>query len=337
MPDPVIQLANEFRAALLARERKAAIRLIIAYGTIWERLSKQIAALGAQIREAQGRGEIVNQSWLFRERRYGDLLRQVEAEFQRFANISDSAITKQQSIAAKTGLSDSFALMTTAAESADISATFTKLPVAAVENMAGFLSNGAPLRSLLDQLPRASRKIVEDALLESVALGINPRTTASKIKQALHGNLTRALSLARNEPLRAYRTASLQTYQANSDIVSGWYWRSSRSRRACLACIALDGQFFPLREPMKFHSRCRCTLIPAIKGVAVDKGTAWFNKQPADVQKDIVGTEIGYRALKNGDLTLKDFVGLERNPLWGEAFHQLSVKRALAGEAQFPK
>jgi len=337
VPDPVIQLANEFRAALLARERKAAIRLIIAYGTIWERLSKQIAALGAQIREAQGRGEIVNQSWLFRERRYGDLLRQVEAEFQRFANISDSAITKQQSIAAKTGLSDSFALMTTAAESAAISATFTKLPVAAVENMAGFLSNGAPLRSLLDQLPRASRKIVEDALLEGVALGRNPRAIASQIKAALNGNLTRALTISRTETLRAYRTATLQTYQANADIVSGWYWRSSRSRRCCAACVALDGVFFTVRDPMRPHPRCRCSLIPGIKGVTVDKGVTWFNKQDAETQKDIIGTESGYKAFKRGELTLKDFVGLDRNPLWGESYHQLSVKRALAGEAKFPK
>lgn len=69
----------------------------------------------------------------------------------------------------------------------------------------------------------------------------------------------------------------------------------------------------------------------------MDKGTTWFNKQPADVQKDIIGTDVGYKALKNGDLTLKDFVGLQRNPLWGDAYHQLSVKRALAGEGQFPE
>jgi hypothetical protein len=88
---------------------------------------------------------------------------------------------------------------------------------------------------------------------------------------------------------------------------------------------------------MRPHPRCRCTLIPGIKGVSPDKGTTWFNKQDAETQKDIIGTESGYKALKSGELTLKDFVGLDRNPLWGDSYHQLSVKRALAGEAQFPK
>jgi len=235
------------------------------------------------------------------------------------------------------GLNDSFELMTTAAEVADLSVTFNKLPVAAVENMAGFLSNGAPLKTLLDQLPRAGRKIVEDALLESVALGIGPAATARKIKLGLGGNLTRALTISRTETLRAYRTATLENYQANADVVHGWYWRSSRSRRCCAACVALDGVFFTVRDPMRPHPRCRCTLIPGVKGINPDKGTTWFNKQDAETQKEIIGTDAGYKALKNGDLTLKDFVGLSRNPLWGENYYQLSVKRALAGEGQFPK
>jgi hypothetical protein len=99
----------------------------------------------------------------------------------------------------------------------------------------------------------------------------------------------------------------------------------------------MDGTFHPVTEPMRSHVRCRCVAVPGVKGVTVDKGTTWFNKQDAETQKDIIGTEIGYNALKSGELTLKDFVGLQRNPLWGESFYQLSVKRALAGEGQFPK
>jgi len=41
--------------------------------------------------------------------------------------------------------------------------------------------------------------------------------------------------------------------------------------------------------------------------------------------------------LKAGDLKLEDFVGLIRNPLWGDSYAQLSVRRALAGESQFPE
>src|SRR5262245_20031114 len=332
MPDDIVELANQFRNAVLQNERKAAARLVEAYGVIWTRLSKRLAELNQQIKEARAKGEIVNQAWLFRQKRYGDLLRQVDRELRRFTAIAENAITKQQASAAKAGLSDAAALI----EAAGV-VSFNKLPAAAVENLVGTLGDGSPLKSLLDQLPREARAIVSEGLIEAVALGIGPAATARKIREGLSGNLTRALTISRTETLRAYRTATIQTYQANADVVQGWYWRSARSRRSCSACTALDGKFFPVTRPMRPHPRCRCTLIPAVKGVKVDKGTTWFNKQPADVQRDIIGTDVGYEAFKRGDLKLEDFVGLRRDSRWGETYYQLSVKRAKAGEGQFPE
>lgn len=337
MPDPLLQLAEEFRQALLRRERKAAVKMVDAYGRIWGRLSKQIAGLQQQMREAEAKGETINQAWLFRQERYGELLRQVQAEFTRFSDIAESTITRQQELAAVDGLNDSFDLMKAAADQASISATFNKLPTAAVENMAGFLQNGTPLNVLLDQFPRASREIVSQALIEGVALGINPTQTARTIRKALGINLNRALTISRTETLRAYRTATVQNYQANADVVTGWYWRSSRSRRCCAACIALDGTFWPVSQPMRPHPRCRCSLIPGVKGVTVDSGAAWFSEQSADTQKAIIGTESGYKAFKTGELGLKDFVGLDVDPFWGDTYFQLSVTRARAGQSRFPE
>src|SRR5262245_24927830 len=153
MPDSIIQLANEFRAAILQRERKAAMRMVNAYEIVLTRILKNLSSLNAQIREAEAKGETINPAWLFRQKRYTDLLRQVDQELSRFAGYADRTITTQQSAASKAGLSHSAILAETAIETAGISATFNTLPVAAVENMAGFLSNGAPLKSLLDQLP----------------------------------------------------------------------------------------------------------------------------------------------------------------------------------------
>lgn len=337
MPQDIITIANQFRRALLRKERKAAIRLITAYGTIWAKIFKQLTLINNQIKEAKAASEIVNPAWLFRQERYGALLFQVDTEFRRFADVAEATITRQQSLAARAGLGDSVALMEAAAASAAISATFNKLPVAAVENLAGFLGNGSPLRTLLDQLPRTGRQIVEQGLIEGVALGRNPRAIATTIREGLGGNLNRALNLSRTEVLRVYRTASIQNYQANSDVVRGWIWRSSRSRRQCATCTALDGTFWPVSQPMKPHPRCRCTLIPAVRGVTVDKGPTWFNRQDADTQKAIIGTDAGYKAFKSGELKLEDFVGLRRDQQWGESFYQLSVKRAKAGEAQFPE
>jgi SPP1 gp7 family putative phage head morphogenesis protein len=333
MPDDVITIANKFRNALLKRERKAALRLIAAYGLTWARLERELAKLTKQITEARAAGETVNQFWLVRQERYFALLAQTQIEMRKFADVTEATITKGQEFAAKAGLADSVALM----ETASISATFNTLPIAAVENLVGTLGDGSPLRSLLDQLPRSGRLIVEQGLIEGVSLGRNPRAIAVTIREGLEGNKFRALTISRTEVLRAYRTASLQAYQANSDVVTGWYWRSSRSRRSCAACIALDGTFFPLTQPMKFHVRCRCVMIPAAKGVTVDRGIDWFKKQPADVRRDILGTDVAYEAVKAGKLKLEDLVGVSRDARWGESFVQIGVKRAMAGEGAFPK
>lgn len=338
MPDSeLLKAADQFRRAILKRERRAAVRLITAYGIIWNRLLKNISSLGEEITAARERGEVVNQFWLIRQERYFQLLAQVNVEMRKFGEFAETTISKQQELAAKAGLSNSIALMETAAEGAGIATAFNKLPVSAVENLVGTLGNGSPLRTLLDRLPAAGRQIVEQGLIEGVALGRNPRAIASEIRKGLGGNLNRALTISRTETLRAYRTATIQAYQANSDVVTGWYWRSGRSRRCCAACVALDGTFWTVRDPMRPHPRCRCTMIPGVKGVTVDKGSTWFNKQDAETQKAIIGTKSGYAALKAGELKLQDFVGLERNPVWGDSYHQLSVKRAFAGEGQFPK
>lgn len=336
MPD-VVEIANQYRAALLRRERKAAVRLVSAYGLAWNRLKKNLDKLTADIVSAKARGETVNQFWLVRQERYFLLLRQVDAEMRKFADVAEATITRQQSAAVKAGLSDSVALMEAGAEAVGISATFNKLPVAAVENLVGTLGNGSPLRSLLNQLAPSARSIVEQGLIEGVALGRNPRAIASQIRAGLGGNMTRALTISRTEVLRAYRQASLQNYQQNQDVVSGWYWRSSRSRRSCAACIALDGQFFPLSQPMRPHPRCRCTMIPAVRGVTVDRGIDWFKRQDAETRRSILGTDKAYEAVSRGDLKLENLVGLDRDPRWGESFYQLSVKRALAGEGRFPE
>jgi hypothetical protein len=152
VPD-ILDIVDQFRAALLRKERKAAVRLVNAYGLAWQRLERELSKLTRQIAEARERGETVNQLWLARQERYFALLQQVGAEMAKFADVAAVTITKQQKSAAKAGLSDSVALMEAAAESAGVSTAFNRLPVAAVENIVGTLGDGSPLCSLLGQLP----------------------------------------------------------------------------------------------------------------------------------------------------------------------------------------
>jgi hypothetical protein len=85
---------------------------------------------------------------------------------------------------------------------------------------------------------------------------------------------------------------------------------------------------------MKTHVNCRCASAPAVKGVdlGIEKGTDWFRKQPAAVQKEILDKEGEYEAYKSGQVKLEDFVGRERSPQWGDSYRALSLSRALAGD-----
>lgn len=329
---------ESFKAALLKRERAASSRLVRAYGQSWQRLAKLLLQVTDKIGEAQARGIDISPAWLYQQERYARLMTELEREIRRFAATAERAVIQEQKAAIQAALRDSKALVKAIA-TPEISASFVSLNAAAVESAVGFLADGSPLSRLLDELPRETGRRVREALTEAVALGYNPRKTAARVRREAGMALTRALRIARTETLRAYREAAHANYTANDDIIQGWYWAASLSKRTCAACIALHGTFHPLEERMASHVQCRCTAIPALTGrpsPIAESGEAWFDKQPEATQRAIIGTNAGYEALKNGALRLRAFVGEQRNPLWGKSFVQLSVKRAMDGEGQFP-
>jgi SPP1 gp7 family putative phage head morphogenesis protein len=337
MPN-LYRTAQEFKRALLQRERKAAMRMIRIYGRAYIRIAAQLQLLMADIQEARAAGEMVNPGWLMRQQRFTALLVQVTREIGGFAEQANGSVIVEQRRAIDTALRDSQALLKVAAEEATIGATFNTINKSAVENLVGSLGDGSPLKLLFDELPRNARRIVERGLVEGVILGHNPRQIAREIRNGLGGNLSRALTIARTEVLRAYREASHETYEANADIVEGWYWVASLSERTCVACIALHGTFHPLTEVMESHPNCRCVAVPGFEdqGRPVQKGATWFRQQSADVKREILDTPGAFEAYRAGKVGIEDFVGRKRSE-WGDNYYALSLKRALAGEARFPE
>jgi SPP1 gp7 family putative phage head morphogenesis protein len=337
----IYDVAQSFRKALLKREREAATRLVKAYGSAYERLSAQLKILTDQIEKARAAGEMVSEAWLLRQERYRALLGQVIKEIGKFADLAGSVITAEQRRAVNQALQDSERLLLSAIEQAPegISTEFNRVNKGAVENLVGFLGDGSPLKSLLDELPRDAAAKVSRGLTDGIIRGRNPKAIAREIRAGLNGNLTRALRIARTETLRAYREASHQTYQENSDVLEGWIWLSALGSRSCIACIALHGTFHLLDERMKSHISCRCTQVPAVKGqdLGIQKGTDWFKKQLAKVQREIFDQEDKYKAYKAGKVKLEDFVSLRRSPEWGDSYQVLSLDRALNKEGRFPK
>lgn len=341
MPDDnatIYTQAEQFKAALLKRERNAASQMIRVYGQAWTRLSKLLIQVTEKIGEAQRRGDYMSPAWLFQQERYARLMVQIEREMTKFAAVADDAIKREQAAAVKAALRDSTSIAKTAANVAGIDVSFTQINPSAVESIAGFLSNGAPLRRLLDELPRGAGQAVADALTEGIALGYNPTKIARNVKHSMGMNLTRALTIARTETLRAYREAAHENFRANDDVLQGWIWTASLSRRTCPSCIAMHGTFHPMSERMESHPRCRCVQMPLLKGQTppLEKGDEWFAKQREDTQRAILVNKATYKAYADGKLKLTDLVGRRQDVNWGNTYHHLSLKRALNGEGKFP-
>lgn len=142
------------------------------------------------------------------------------------------------------------------------------------------------------QIESATRPLAADAaaamrraLIRGVALGDNPNTVAgqmlAQVRRGFDGGLARARVIARTEILDAYREASRYAHMQNSDVLSGWEWRSARDRRTCPSCWAMDGTVHPLDQPGPLdHQQGRCVRLPKTKTWA-DLGINLT--EPADV------------------------------------------------------
>ena len=326
--------AADFRNALVRRDDEALKRLMAAYQPAYTRMQARVAALTAQIATAQAAGETVRPSWLVERERLSTLQHQIVAEWARFADAAEQVITETQRAAVAAAHSEARQLTQAALRDAGVTtgADVVRLPLAAMQDLIGVLGDGSPLRGLLNRLGQQAAQDVGDALTHAVTVGRNPRRTARDIRDALGGDLNRALTIARTEQMRAYRSASLRNYQANSDILRGWQWRATSSRRTCPVCLAMDGTEHGLDDPFASHQCCRCCPVPLLRDRETpprETGAEWFANQDAATQRAMLGPG-KHDLYKQGKLTLADLVGVKEDARWGKSRYQRSIGDALA-------
>jgi len=286
----IYEIAHGFKQERLASERRAATALVNSYGEAWKRIKARLDVLTAKLkieRElAEKEGREVKVSWLYREERLQTLKAQTEFEIRHFARNADASITEQQREAVAAAERESYQIVAAQVEGAggwglgagnalgppapnsgggaalSVMGAWNRLPAEAMSNLVGTLQDGSPLKELLDQLPLDAGAAIAKALTNGVALGDGPRKIASAVRRSLGGNLVRALCISRTEVLRSYRTASIQSYRENEDVVDGWIWMASLSPRTCAACLAMSGSFHPVSEEFGSHPNCRCSPVP---------------------------------------------------------------------------
>jgi SPP1 gp7 family putative phage head morphogenesis protein len=337
-PGRIYEVVEAHRRALLAGEREAAARMVRAYGEAWKRIQAELEYITQRIEEALAADEEVSASWLMRQRRWQALREQVLAEVQRFAGQVEESVRAEQAevvaAAQEHAREQAQAAAQTEAQAARITTTWNRLPVEATEDLVGFLTDGSPLRMLLDGLGEETSAGVQRALLVGLATGQNPRNIARLVRQAFGVPLSRALTISRTEVLRAYRESTRRTYQQNRHIIRGWRWLAAHQPRTCPACLAMDGSIHALDERLDDHPNGRCAMTPVLvdeEPPARETGAEWFDRQDDATQERILG-KAGLAAYKAGALKLQDFVGRRFSPEWGTTRYARSLREILGPE-----
>lgn len=342
MAEPKLyQSIQKFKTSLLNAEKESAIRLVTAYGRIYQNLQDRVRALEADIVEIEN----PTPAQVGRLTRYRTLLSQTADEMNKYAAVLDNEVAVMRTRAVQDATNQARQLVQQAlpnlpirAQTA-IMAQFDRLPKEAVTSLLGALQKGSPLNELLNEFGNKAALELGNTILQGVAAGYNPRKVAAQIEANLGGNLSRALTISRTEMLRAYRTASLANYAANSDVVKGWRWMVTKQTDSppCLACLALDGRQFGTNELfMKAHPNCRCAPEPVSvsykdMGLNVDEppgretGKQWFDKLSETEQKQFF-SKAGWDAYKSGKVSLDDFIGLQQSKDWGDSYVEKSLK-----------
>ncbi len=328
--------AERFRRDLLRGERMAAVRLTKAYGQVYRRLSAEIDRVSARIRDARQRGE-TSRAALTRLAQLERLRAQVAAEVLRFAREAGPVIVAQAEAAA-TMATDQARVLIDMATPPGISVDLGDLPRQAVLQAVASTQHQTALGQLLAAIAPEAAERMADALVGGIATGQNPVVIAREMRRAAGMPLSRALTIARTEVMRAWRESSREAYRRASDVVTGWVWWSALDRRTCVSCWAQHGSVHRADEIMATHPNCRCVMLPQTRSwrelgfggpepTPPESGAQRFARLPAAQQREILGPS-KFDAYRRRRVSLTDFVAHRRDPRWGPSTSEASLVRA---------
>ncbi len=327
MPEPaVVRVMREFKAGLLRREAGQVREMVRRWRDVERRLAGRIEALAEEIARERAAGAIVTQAQALQLERYQSLMAQVRAEVTTYERWLDGYVTAGQRELAGMGVQQAAASI----RAAGVRAGFNVLPAEAVEYLAGLAADGAPLFDLLRARalwPEAVDGLTR-TLTDAVAMGWNPRKTASRMADGLAQGLQKGLVIARSEQLRVYRRASVEQYRA-SGVVQAFRRLAAKDGRTCLACLARDGELIPLRQEMYDHLQGRCSTVPQLIGAPElrwQTGAQWFRTLDASTQRDIMGDGL-YDAWKRGKgFDFAELAKLTHSDVWGKGLRVATLQ-----------
>lgn len=327
MPD-LYDLVDEQREAVLARDRAASTALVREYSRVVRGVTDELQDVLDRITQAKKDGLPIRPSWLDTELRLKSILGEVNKRMGQYVEAAQGVIESDIEDAGRMGAKHTEALLEDQLRAAGGRISFRRLNNQALQAISQITDRSA-LRDLLDSFgPDLSRK-ARDLLTVAIATGRHPETTARLLRDAVGTPLTRSVTIARTEAMRAYREGQHRSFQQNSDVLSGWHWMAKLARTTCPACWAMHGTFHKTEERLHGHPRCRCAMAPftktfeelGIPGVpesrlkAPEPGASRFLRLDESDQRAILGPG-RYQAYQEG-VTLREMAYTRRSKQWG--------------------
>ena len=327
MPPVIIDLAEQFRANIVASEDAVLMQMARSWLEVESRLTAQLSALVAEV---QASPNPPTPAQLRNMRRYRELLRQVASELSNYAGLVESSTENRTLQAATLGWEHANVLQSTAISTIPgVAVQFDRLPVPATEYLTAFTQTGSPLQATLLDASGAGVDAMARELIAGLALGRNPKDIARRaMRQGLGQSFTRMQTIARTEVLRSYRAATLDNYR-QSRVTRGYRRVASKSVRTCIACLAVDGREYALDVPFEEHPNGRCLAIPVIIGRPyrdILTGPEWFDTQDNATQLQMMGPE-RHELWKSGRVTWDNLAYLHENETWGNSWQVTPVYR----------
>ena len=301
----IYDAVGEFQERLLRNERRAAAQMVRVYADSWKRIKARLAVLQKEYERAQAQGQDVGLAWLYQKQRLTATQALVAKELAHFSAFSQRTISSQQAraIAESLAFNRDMTILAMGAEYDEQSRfVVNNLNKGETEALIGATQRGSALDKLFRAICEAGAQSAEDALVQGMVMGYNPRKIAPMIRDALGIQLNRALTISRTEVMRAQRIATAESYKANADVIKGWRWQAALTGNTCPVCISMHGSIHPVEEEMESHPNCRCSMVPVTK--------SWED----------LGAELGF-----------DFSGVEKA---GPSFEEIAKKYNISAERQ---
>ena len=326
----ILAQMERFRRKLYAHDAQALNAMQKAYSGALRELLPKYELLTAQALEA---GPDATWGLLWRRQRTADLIAQISGILRQLGADSGEITRGSKRAVMDMALTQAKAMTAKAigGDEALVSATFNRVPDEALRNVVGLLADGTPLDYKFQAMAADTVAGVKQTIISGVTQGHNPRTIAAALKRHYAGQLVNALTVCRTETIRAYRTASMESYRANDNIVKGWIWSAGHSPRTCAACWAMDGTYHGLDEELNDHPNGRCAMIPVTKtwkevlGYDVPGASepakpyhpgANFEKLSETQQRQVLG-KARYELYQNGT-DLREFGAIRGGDVWGK-------------------